>query len=638
VVAGDAIRRELAEGQPRVVAAWLGPTKLATAILFATITNIVAYLPMLLIKGDTGVFIYSLPVVLTCSLVASRIVSMTFVPMLGYYLLRPGKDAGLPLEQLRQRGFGRFYQRFGGFVLDHRKMALASSLLFLAAGGYFLVHLRQEFFPKDLSYLSYLDVWLPEDSTIGATNEAAARAEQTVARVAQEYGQQHPGPDGSARQVLDSLTTFVGGGAPRFWFSAAPELLQTNYAQVIIRVRDKRDTEALVSPLQHALSAEVPGARIDVRQLETAQPIGIPVQVRISGDDLATLRGLAERAKGILRAIPQADRTRDNWGPETFAVRLRVDPDRANLSGVSNQDIALSSAAAISGYPVTSLRQGKDEIPVATRLRAGERTRLVDIQNLYVYAMSGLRNVPLSQVSSVEYKMETQRIQRRNQFRTITVSCFPIQGVLPSEIMRQARPGLASLLASLPPGFKMEIGGEEEEQIKGFQQLSVVFIVSVVLIFLALAVQFRSAVKPFIVFAALPFGLVGAFASLSILRLPFGFMAFLGIASLIGVIVSHVIVLFDFIEEARRDGQPLRVALIDASMVRLRPVMVTVAATAIALLPLALHGGPLWEPLCYAQIGGLLLATMVTLLLVPVLYAILVLDLKIVSWVSQNEA
>jgi multidrug efflux pump subunit AcrB len=355
VVAGDAIKRELGARHPSIISAWLGPTKLATAIMYATVTNIVAYLPFLLLSGATSEFIYSLPVVLACSLVASRLVSMSFIPLLGYYLLR-------------------------------------------------------------------------------AKTEVSAR----------EYGEEHKSGD-----ALQSLTTFIGGGGPRFWFSAAPELQQLNYAQTIIQVKDKHDTNHLIEPLQKALSAEVVGARVDVRQLESGKAVGLPVQIRISGDDAAR---------------------------------------------------------------------------------------------------------------------------------------------------------------------------------------SVVLLISVIAIFLALVFQFKHAIKPLIVFAAIPYGMVGALISLWVMGSPFGFMAFLGCVSLVGVIVSHVIVLFDFIDEAHERGESLREALLDAGIMRLRPVLITVGATVFALFPLASHGGPLWEPMCYAQIGGLSVATFVTLLLVPVLYAIFVLDLKLVKW------
>jgi len=625
VVAGDAIKRELASGKPSIISAWLGPTKLATAIMYATVTNIVAYLPFLFLNGGTREFIYSLPVVMTCSLVASRLVSMTFIPLLGYYLLRPKAEASI--EERRKKGFAAFYYRVGAAAINHRWKVLAGSLVFLALGGFFMGQLKQAFFPKDLSYLSYVDVWLPEDAPLAATNEAALRAEEVIRSVIKEYGKEHK--DGDA---LQSLTTFIGGGGPRFWFSVAPELQQLNYAQIIIQVKDKHDTQHLIEPLQKALSANIAGARIDVRQLESGKAIGLPVQIRISGDDMATLRAQAERVKEIFRELPTTARVRDDWGDESFTVRLRTDPDRANLAGVTNYDVAAASSTAISGHPVTNLREGDKQIPVVARLRMEERAQLADINNLYVYSSQGTGRVPLGQVSSVEHGMQTEKLRRRDQFRTISVSCFPKDGVLPSEVMNAAREKLNDFAGALPPGYKMEVGGEEEEQVKGFKNLAVVLLISIAAIFLALVFQFKHAIKPLIVFAAIPFGMVGALAALWVMGSPFGFMAFLGCVSLVGVIVSHVIVLFDFIEEAHEHGETLREALLNAGIMRLRPVLITVGATVIALFPLASHGGPLWEPMCYAQIGGLSVATFVTLLLVPVLYAIFVLDLKLVKW------
>jgi multidrug efflux pump subunit AcrB len=262
------------------------------------------------------------------------------------------------------------------------------------------------------------------------------------------------------------------------------------------------------------------------------------------------------------------------------------------------------------------------------------------VQNLYVSSENSTTRVPLGQVSKINYGMETEKLRRRNQFRTITVSAYPAEGMLPSEVMAAARERIAAVQKELPPGYRLEIGGEEEEGKKGFSQMAVVMVVSIIAIYIALVLQFRNAIKPLIVFAAIPYGIIGALISLYIAGAPFGFMAFLGVTSLIGVIVSHVIVLFDFIEEMQAEGEPLREALLDAGIVRLRPVLITVGATVLGLFPLASHGGPLWEALCYAQIGGLLVATALTLLLVPVIYAISVLDLRIVKWpgVSHEPA
>ena len=636
VVAGDAIKRNLALGHKPSKAAWLGPTKLAKAILFATITNIVAYLPFLMLKGSTGEFLYTVPVVLTCSLIASRLVSMTFIPLLGYYLLRP--KAEKTIEERRKRGFAAQYYRLGTWAINHRWRVIAGAMGFLLLGGVLMSQLKTQFFPKDMSYLSYVDIWLPDDAPLSATNEAAAHSEAIIREVIGEYGKEHPDDHGNPGAVLQSLTTFVGGGGPPFWFSVVPELHQLNYAQIIIQVKDKHDTEQLIRPLQEALSARVAGARIDVRQLESGKPVGLPVAIRMSGQDVQTLRSYASRVKAILDETQIAERVHDDWGDQSFAVHLKTDPDRANIAGVTNHDVAMASLSATYGKRVTTLREGDKQIPVVARLRMEERAQLGALKNLYVYADQSPQKVLLRQVASTEYGMQIEKMRSRNQFRTITISAMPAEGKLASEVMYAARPKLNELQESLPVGYRMEVGGEEEEQVRGFIDLTVVLMISVAAIFLALVFQFKNAIKPFIVFAAVPFGMVGALAALWIMGAPFGFMAFAGIVSLVGVIVSHIIVLFDFIEEKRAEGEPLIEALLDAGIMRLRPVLITVGATVIALFPLASHGGLLWEPLCYAQIGGLSVATFVTLLLVPVIYSIFVLDLKLVKWKKDETA
>jgi multidrug efflux pump subunit AcrB len=266
-----------------------------------------------------------------------------------------------------------------------------------------------------------------------------------------------------------------------------------------------------------------------------------------------------------------------------------------------------------------------------------ERSQLSDLRSLYVFSRQDTPPVPLDQVATTVLSPVTPKIRRFDQYRTITVQCWPTQGHLPSEVIAAAMPKLEAFQKQLPDGFIFRFAGEQKEQVSGFADLTTVLLICVSGIYLALLAQFKHAFKPLIVFAAIPYGVVGAIFSLAIMGQPFGFMAFLGIISLIGVIVSHIIVLFEFIEERREEGEELELALIDAGILRLRPVMITVAATVIALFPLAAHGGPLWEPLCYAQIGGLTIATFVTLGLVPVLYSFVVLDLKLIRWEQEEQ-
>jgi multidrug efflux pump subunit AcrB len=269
VVSGDGIKRGLAEGLPRTVACWLGPTKLATAIFYATITNIIAYLPFLMLTGNTGEFLKSLPVVMTASLLCALCVSMTFVPFLGYYILRAPAKREPTIEERRERGFYGFYNKLVGKAIKHRWAVLGGSLVFLIIGGVFGSQLKTQFFPEDVQYWFYLDIWLPNDAPLSVTNDATTQAERVVRRVVENF------PDAASKEkgghLLKSLTTFAGGGGPRFWFSVSPEMPQTNYAQMIVEVTDKEASPKLARPIQDALAKEIPGAWITVRQLQTCR-------------------------------------------------------------------------------------------------------------------------------------------------------------------------------------------------------------------------------------------------------------------------------------------------------------------------------------------------------------------------------
>jgi len=361
------------------------------------------------------------------------------------------------------------------------------------------------------------------------------------------------------------------------------------------------------------------------------------VDARNEASDVRTLRQIARQAQDIVTQAPGIAVLRDDWFPDDVQQRIQIDPDRANVAGITNADVADASTAAMSGSMVGVFKEGDKNIPIVARLRMDERAKLADIKNLYVYSSQANNRVPLLSVATVGNSLETGRIVRREHFRTISILCYPEPGVLASEVLNPILPKLQEFQKNLPPGYQLRIGGERAKQIDGFANLKIVLLISLIGIYLALLVQFNNAVKPLLVFAAAPYGVIGSLIALAIMHTPFGFMAFLGIASLIGVIVSHVIVLFDFIEEMHAKGEPLEQALPDAGIQRIRPVMITVGATILALFPLALEGGPLWQPLCYAQIGGLAVATFITLLLVPVLYSIFVLDLKIIRWETRES-
>lgn len=623
VVAADAINRELAAGVKRNRAAWLGPQKLARAILFATLTNIVAFLPLLLVEGKVGDFIWSLPVVVTASLVSSRIVSMTFMPLLGYYVLRgqKGLEAQLGTGR-RKRNFAYYYNGFTEWTLNHKAISLTVCIVVLAGCCAAAPLIGSAFFPRDLHSTFSVNVYLPEGSPIRQTREETFRTIHAIEQVA--------GKD------VGSYTSFVGAGGPRFWLSVVPEPRADAYAQILVHTRDESATPDIVERLKRELPRLSSRARITIEQLETGPPVGVPIQVRVFGPDDETLRQLAEQIKAKLRSIPGTDNIHDDWDPKVFQIGLQIDPDRANITGITNADVAAVVNAGLSGHTATAIRDDDRLIPVNVRLRPEERSSVADISSLS--AISGLNGsrVPVRQIGSWDSRMVCPNIRRRQHERCITVKADTVAGVLPSAVVRVLDRQLQQ--GRLPPGYRYEFGGEEYEQRKGFAAVRKALIVSLVAIYLVLVWQFNSVTKPLIVFAAVPFGIAGGLMGLLFFGAPFGFMAFLGVASLAGVIVSHIIVLFDYIEEMRERGEPLHRAVIDAALVRLRPVLVTVLATVGGLVPLAFEGGPLWRPMCYVLIVGLLAATLVTKVIVPVLYVLFVENLRLIRWETPARA
>lgn len=625
VVAGDAINRELAHGVPRDVAAWLGPQKLSRAILYATVTNCAAFVPLLVVSGVVGEFIWSLPVVVTASLVASRIVSMTFIPYLGYYLLKGqhGMEAGLSEDGKGSR-FARIYNGFSEACMNHKWASLTVCFLLLGTGISLLPLIGTNFFPKDLHSAFTVNVYMPEGTSIRATQAEVLRTINKIDAII--------GPE------VEGYTTFVGAGGPRFWISIVPEQPASSYAQIMVHTRNKRKTFAVAENLKRELPSNMEVARVHIEALESGPPIGIPVQFRLLGSDIATLRRLGEEVKSFMRDVPGTGNVQDDWDPEYLRIGLKVDPDRANVSGISHEDIGQLMSTALSGYTATSIREGDHSIPIAFRLRPEERADIEALQAMSVIGSQTGARVPLMQVSSFSPELIPPKIGRRDNERCLTVKCDVAPGLLASDVYASVEAKLAESTKSWPPGYRFQIGGEKEEQSKGFGSLLVAMIVSTLAIYLALILQFNSLTKPLVVFAAVPFGMVGGLMGLIVFGVPLGFFALLGVSSLIGVIISHVIVLFEYIEEAHERGESLHRAVIDAALVRLRPVLVTVLATVGGLIPLAVKGGPLWEPLCYVQIMGLLIATLVTKVVVPVFYVLFVEDFKLIKWNKPGEA
>ena len=621
VVAADGINRELHLGESKSRAAWLGPLRLRHPIVFGTLINIFAFLPLLMLSGDKGEFMKSMPAVVSIALLAALVVSFTFTPLIGYYVLRGQKGFE---EGAEVRSFFLFrYVDLGlAAVLPRYKSLLEGALkrpwltlgigyAFLAASLFVVPHLGSQFFPPAERNQLLVDIDVPTTDSLTSTR---ATVDKAVAII-------------KSHEEVTSAAIFTGGTAPRFYYNVEPKEPANYLAQILVNTRTAHDVMPLLAKLRRELDAGVPGARCVAKELEQGPPVKEPIQIRVSGENLDKLRLLADQTAAELRAAG-GYHVHDDLGLRMPNIQIEIDQDRANSLGLNNRHIGKVAQASFTGLQVTELREGDRLIPVLVRGRIEDRSEVEKIRGLYVQTPDG-KSVPFESFAEVKVKPEFVTIPHFNQLRTVTVKAYAPLGELPSKILDRARPGLAKI--KLDPGYELKFAGEDKELRANKAEMSAVMLVSLALICLTMVLQFSSVVKSVVVMLTVPLGLIGAVLGLWITGSPLGFMALLGIVSLAGVMVSHIIVLSDYIEEARAKGLPLEEALVKAGLARLRPVLVTVLAVVGGLIPLFLTGGALWHPLTAVHIVGLLLATVLTLVMLPTLYYVFCAKLKFIK-------
>jgi len=621
VVASDGINRELHRGVPKLRAAWLGPYHLRHPMIFGTLINIVAFLPLVLLSGDKGTFMQSLPQVVTLALLSALLVSVTFTPLIGYYILRgqKGFDEG---GEVRTFFLFRWTDKLLAAVVPRYRAGLKGALRHpfpVMIGAYSLLalsllvipRLGSQFFPPAERNQLLVDIELPSSDSLASMRSAVDRV------VAQIKGHD---------EVL-SAAVFTGGTAPRFYYNITPKEPANYTAQILINTRREDNVPLLMVKLREQLDRSIPGVRCVVKQLEQGPPVDEPIQIRITGESLDELRRLADQAAAVLRAAG-GYHVFDNLGLRMPNIRIEIDHDRANSIGIGNRQIGLAAQAAFAGLKVTELREGDRLIPVMIRNRIEDRSEAEKIRTLYVQTPGG-KQVPLDAVSHLEIQPEFVTIPHYNQLRAVTVKAYARYGELPSRVLDRARPELAKIRVA--PGYRLDLTGEDKELRETQTEMGGVMKISLALIAAVMIIQFRSVIKSLVVMLTVPLGVIGALVGLAVSHSPLGFTALLGIVSLAGVIVSHIIVLSDFIEKARERGLPLEEALVQAGLARLRPVLVTVFATVGGLIPLFLTGGALWHPVTAVHIVGLLLATVLTLVLLPVLYYVFCRKLRLIK-------
>jgi len=655
----DNVLRLLEEGYSRLQAAREGARQIAFPVLMATLTTVAAFLPLVVaLRGSVQEYLFSLSVTVSIALLISWCFAMTLTVVMAYWVLRRYSSRGPLLrfvdyvaDRLRRgkksaANFGAgLFPVASAWCLRWRVLVFAAAvLLFLLAGTPVVTGLiATDFFPDADRNQFVVEVVLPEASSIAATSEVVRQVEQIIA----DLGSRASGGRGSKR--LSDYTVYIGGGAPRFYLGLRPRFPESNYATIVVNTARADQTEQYIADIRQVAAAQITRARVIPKKLTMGAPVDAPIQFRIMGSKFAdpeSMRCYAAKLKEILRKSPATWDVHDQWGTHGYQLAVQVDEDRANRAGVTNAAIARTLNAYFSGHQVTTFNEGDRKIPVYLRLPRTRRS-LREIDSLYVEGTHG--KVPVDAVAKVEPQLQPAKLGRYKLVRMIDVRARVEPGHLPDVVVRDLWPDVQALEATMPAGWRIEIGGVTHESRQGQKQLAFSFTISLLLIFLCLMLQFNSFAKTAVILITLPLAATGGLMGLYLTGMPLGFMAQVGMLSLAGIVLNDAIVLVEFVEmtiraqlqqQVGRDPagdraycglsrDTFRQCVTRGTRLRILPIMLTTVTTVGGMLPLAFAGGPLFEPMAVVMIFGLLLTTVLTLFVLPALYAILVEDLRL---------
>jgi multidrug efflux pump subunit AcrB/outer membrane protein TolC len=597
----------LDRGLDREEAAWRSASELAGPVITSTLAIIAAFLPLLLLPGDQGEWISALPISVSVALICSSFVAMFVTPILCRLFIRKGLDeAAVGRRFAPLRLMQTYYDRSITYFMAHKPAAVALGAGGILAGLLLLSLVEERFFPPAERDQFAMNVRLPEGAHFAATDAAVRRIEAALAD----------------DDEIVSYAAFIGGGAPRFFFSFDPAIPGSNVAQILVNTRSIDSTGRVVARLRQALPAAVPEAEVIVDELQQSMPTESPVEVRVSGAEISMLRELGRRITGIIEAVPFTELVRDNFREDAFSLQVVIDPEVASRLGMSNSLISASLAGTFLGAPASTLWEGSQAIDIVLRLDDRHRGSFENVGDTYLISpVSGAR-VPLREVADLAPVWEPSQIVRRSGIRTLTVGAHPTDGYLASSVVDAIRTPLRRLEAELPPGYRIAFGGENEAQEETFGHMRVALMTSLMAIFLILLFTFRNVRSPLLVMVSIPLALFGAALGLILTRNPFGFMAFMGIISLSGIVVRNGVILVEYIREQEGRGVPTEQAALEAGKRRLRPIFLTSFSAAAGLTPMILSGSGLWSPLASVLAVGILCSMAFTLIVVPVLYVI----------------
>jgi multidrug efflux pump len=630
IIAIEMMVVKMEQGWDRARAATYAWTSTAFPMLTGTLVTAAGFLPVGFAKSSAGEYAGGIFWIVGLALIASWLVAVLFTPYLGLKLLPDFAGTGAAAAPSRVRRLlrrvglrsgsrrnvhaepGAIYdtrvyralRRVIGLCLKWRKTVVAVTVLMLAAAlaGFGLV--QQQFFPTSTRSELFFELRLPEGTAIGVTDASAKRAEQLLAA----------DPD------IVTFTTYVGQGSPRFWLGLNPVLPNPNFAQIVIVTKDLAARERVKARLERAIAdGALPEARARVDRFVFGPPVGFPVQFRVIGPDPMKVREIAEDVRQVMAANAKIVDPHLDWSEQVKSIRLEVDQDRARALGLTPQDVAQTLQTLLSGYTVTQYREGIEHIDVVARAVPSERLELDRLPTLTIATRNGVA-VPLSQIARLNYEYEEPILWRRNRDIVLTARGDVIDRVQAPDVSKEVEAKLAGIKHALPYGYRIETGGSIEESVKANGALVAVFPVMAIVMLTFLMIQLQSFSRLALVFVTAPLGLIGATGALLVANRPFGFVALLGLIALAGMIMRNTVILVDQIDRDIAAGHGRHRAIIDATVRRARPVVLTALAAILGMIPLA--RSIFWGPMAITIMGGLFVATVLTLLVVPALYSL----------------
>jgi multidrug efflux pump len=613
IIAVEMMVRKMEEGYDKVRAATFAYEITAMPMLTGTLITATGFLPIGMAKSTVGEYTFAIFAVTVIALVLSWFVSVYFVPYLGTKLLTDKRGAkpsrpsveGASLDEHREHFDTPFYRTFRRMVdwcVEHRWITIAATVLTFALGIAGMGKVQQQFFPDSSRPEIMVDIWFPEGTSFAA-NEA-------VTRRVEERFRQEPG--------VTAVSAWVGSGVPRFYLPLDQIFPQTNVSEFIIQPANLKARESLRVKLSDLLAREFPEVRGRVKLLPNGPPVPYPVQFRVVGPDPGALRERADEVKEVMRRSPNTRGVNDNWNESVKVLRLEVDQSKARALGVTSQSIAQAARTILSGTTVGQFREGDKLIDIVLRQPLDERNAITDLANAYLPTASG-RSIPLTQIAKPVFTWEPGVMWRENRDYAITVQGDVVEGLQGATVTEELLPALKALEAKWPLGYAIQVAGAVEESSKGSSSIAAGLPIMLFITFTLLMLQLHSFSRAMLVFLTGPLGIAGVAGALLVLGRPFGFVALLGVIALMGMIQRNSVILIDQIEQDRTRGVPTWNAIVESAVRRLRPIVLTAAAAVLAMIPLS--RSVFWGPMAVAIMGGLIVATVLTLLALPAMYA-----------------